>query len=670
MDLSSVETKSLKLAANTIRMLSAEAVEKANSGHPGMPMGMAEIGVVLWLSHLRYNSSEPNWINRDRFVLSNGHGSMFLYSLLHMSGYDLSMDDIKNFRQWEGRTPGHPESHITPGVEATTGPLGQGVANAVGMAIGQKLMAEQYNTSKHSIIDHRVFCIAGDGCMMEGISGEASSLAGHLGLGNLNLIYDDNHISIAGSTDLAFSEDVGKRYEAYGWHVLSVDGHDIAAVDQAIAEAAAEESKPSLICARTTIGKGSPKKADTAGVHGSPLGDDELAATREALGWDYDPFTIPQEVSKLFAERGEELSTQYADWQKDFEGWKEANTELAAQLKSQLGLLVPSDIREKLIAALPDSGKPAATRKLSGEVIQVASKEVPALVGGSADLEPATYTLIKDETDFEKGSYSGRNLRFGVREHAMGGVMNGLAYYGGYIPYGSTFLCFSDYMRPSIRLAALSELPGLFIFTHDSIYLGEDGPTHQAIEHVSALRMIPNLWVFRPADGLETALSYEAALRRHDGPCAFALTRQGVPSIDRGSSFDSGSILQGAYIVRESKGAPQLVLVASGSELSLALECADKLAGEMSVRVVSMPCWELFSMQDASYQQSLFPEGVKTVSVEAGVTFGWSSMLPESSGPHLAIGIDKFGASAPGEVVGEKYGFTPEAVNERIRAHM
>ena len=670
MNLSSVPAESLKLAANTIRMLSAEAVEKANSGHPGMPMGMAEVGVALWLSHLRFNSADPKWLNRDRFVLSNGHGSMFLYSLLHLSGYAVSMEDIKAFRQWDSITPGHPESHMTPGVEATTGPLGQGVSNAVGMAIGQKLMAEHFNTDQHSIVNHRVFCIAGDGCLMEGVSGEGSSLAGHLGLGNLTVIYDDNHISIAGSTELAFSEDVAKRYEAYGWHVLRVDGHDCVAVDQAIAEAVAEDSRPSLICAKTIIGKGSPHKADTAGVHGSPLGADELQATREALGWNYEPFTVPDEVRQLFAARGDELAAGYSEWQKEFKAWREANAELARALDDQLALKIPSDIRAKLIGALPTDGKPAATRKLSGGVIQAASKEVPALVGGSADLEPSTYTLIKDETDFEKGAYSGRNLRFGVREHAMGAVMNGLAYYGGYIPYGSTFLCFADYMRPTIRLAALSHLPGLFIFTHDSIYLGEDGPTHQAVEHVSSLRMIPNLWVFRPADGVETAVCYEAALKRSDGPSALVFTRQNVPMLERSSDFSPDLVLRGAYSLVDSDRSPELVIAATGSEVELAVECAEQLRGSISVRVVSMPSWELFCLQDDAYRKQLFPGGVKTVSIEAGITFGWRDMIPSGTGSHLSIGVDKFGASAPSEVVGEKYGFTVDAVMEKIRAHM
>lgn len=669
MNLSTIPAEVLKLAANTVRMLSAEAVERANSGHPGMPMGMAEVGVTLWLSHLKVNAADPKWLNRDRFVLSNGHGTMFLYSLLHLSGFELPMEELKAFRQCGSRTPGHPEFHLTPGVEATTGPLGQGISNAVGMALGAKLMAKRYNTPSHEIINHRIFCIAGDGCLMEGVSSESSSLAGHLGLGNIIAVYDDNDISIAGHTDLAFSENVGKRYEAYGWHVLHVDGHDIAAIDQAVAQGVAERERPTLICARTIIGKGSPNKANTADVHGSPLGGDELEATRKSLGWEYPPFTVPEAVAELFASRRDELQADYDKWRTEFQAWRKSEADLAGKLDEQLALSVPDNIREKLLAAADTGGKPAATRKISGAVIQAASQNVSALIGGSADLEPSTYTLIKGESDVEKGAFSGKNLRFGVREHAMGAVMNGLSYYGGYIPYGSTFLCFSDYMRPAIRLAALSQIPGLFIFTHDSIFLGEDGPTHQAIEHVSSLRMIPELWVMRPADAVETALCYEAALKRTDGPCALVFTRQSVPAIARTPSFDAESVLRGAYTVFERGEQPKLVIVASGSEVGLALESAKLLAGE-ALRVVSMPCRELFLLQDESYRRKLIPSDSKTVSIEAGSTFGWSGMLDFAGGRHLAIGIDSFGASAPAEVLGEKFGFTPNAVAERIRAHL
>ena len=661
----------LELTSKTIAMLAVDAVEKANSGHPGMPMGMADLAAVLWLKHLKFNPKDPAWVNRDRFVLSNGHGSMLLYSLLHLAGYDLSMQDLQSFRQWESKTPGHPEAGMTPGVECTTGPLGQGISNAVGMAIGQKLLASRYNSEQQKIIDHRIFVFAGDGCLMEGVSSEASSVAGHLGLGNLKVIYDDNHISIAGHTELAFTEDVCKRYEAYGWYVQRVDGHNHQAIDQAINNALKETERPSLIAARTIIGKGSPNKADSHDVHGSPLGKAEIELTKKALNWPLEPtFFIPEEVKNIFQLRVAELTEEYQGWKEKFASWEGANPELAARFKKQVQRQTPADLTQKLVAAIPTDGKPISTRKLSELVIQAASKEVDSLIGGSADLEPSTLTLIKGSTDVERSEFKGKNLRFGVREHGMGAIMNGLSYYGSFIPYGSTFLVFSDYMRPPIRLAALSHLRGLFIFTHDSVFLGEDGPTHQPIEHLNSLRMIHNLWVLRPADALETAVCYSLAIGRKHGPCLFAFTRQNLDQIERPADFSPSIVEKGGYTAfaaGKSPSKPELIFIATGSEVSLAISAAKTLSSELSVRVVSMPCWELFKEQSVEYRQALIPRGVNKVTIEAGATFGWLDLI--NSGPEetLRIGIDHFGASAPASVIAEKLGLTPEAVCAKVR---
>ena len=659
------------LVSKTIGMLAADAVEKAKSGHPGMPMGMADLAAVLWLKYLRFNPKDPKWLNRDRFVLSNGHGSMLQYALLHLAGFDVTLEDLKNFRQWESKTPGHPESFMTPGIECTTGPLGQGIANSVGMALGERLLAARYNVKDSSIVDHKVFCFLGDGCMMEGVSGEASSVAGHLGLNNLIAIYDDNKISIAGHTHLAFSEDVGKRYEAYGWFVQRINGHDYDAIDAALERAMGEATRPSLIMAATVIGKGSPNKANTHDVHGSALGPEEMKLTKENIGWPLEPtFYIPEEVKAIFSDRVKALKAEYDGWQKLFLSWRTKNSDLAQQLDRQVAREVPVDLLAKLKSAIPQPEKPAATRSLSGAVIQKASAEVNSLIGGSADLEPSTLTLIKGSTDVEKNAFSGLNLRFGVREHGMGSIMNGLSYYGGFIPYGSTFLTFSDYMRPAIRLASLSHIPGLFIFTHDSIFLGEDGPTHQPIEHVNSLRMIPNLWVMRPADGLETAACYALALSRRDGPCALIFTRQNLDPIARPNSFKESDLNNGAYTAYESAAgkSPELVFIATGSEVSLAIAAAKQLPNVTS-RVVSMPCQELFEKSPAVYQSNLIPAAAKKVIVEAGTTFGWRSMIPGSSEDTLVIGIDRYGASAPQKVLAEKFGLTPEAVTAKIKAH-
>ena len=626
---------------------------------------MAELAAVLWLKYLNFNPTEPQWINRDRFVLSNGHGCMLLYSMLHLSGYDVTLDDLKSFRQWESKTPGHPEFHFTPGVEATTGPLGQGIANAVGMALGQKMLAA--NTGRASSpINHRVFCFAGDGCMQEGVTGEASSIAGHLGLDNLTIIYDDNHISIAGPTELSFSEDVCKRYEAYGWHTQRVDGHDFEAIDRALQIALTIKDRPTLIAARTTIGKGSPHKANDAEVHGSPLGKEEMANTRKALNWPEEPFHIPARTKEIFSGRVAELTKTHENWVQNFESWKKANAELAADLDKRLTRAVPDDLEARLLKALPEKVLPAATRKLSQAVLQAASEAVPSLIGGSADLEPSTFTLINKSSDIRRGEFAGKNLRFGIREHGMGAIMNGLSYYGGFIPYGSTFLTFSDYMRPTVRLAALSHLPGLFIFTHDSIFLGEDGPTHQPIEHIQSLRLIKNLWVMRPADGVETAICYGVALRRKDGPCALIFSRQNCDPIERRPDFDWKEITCGAYSVYESgEGTPEVVFLATGSEVGLAIQAAKLLS--QPVRVVSLPCLELFYSQSEEYQSRLIPRFVKKVVIEAGTPHGWRDAFNGSEEDTLVIGIDRYGASAPAKILAEKFGFTPQAVVERVK---
>jgi transketolase len=658
----------LEKAAHTIRFLSADAVEKAASGHPGMPMGMAELASVLWLRYLNYNPSNPDWLGRDRFVLSNGHGSMLLYSMLHLAGYKVSLDDIKNFRQWESNTPGHPESFMTEGVETTTGPLGQGIGNAVGMALGQKILSARYATQEFDPVDHKVWCFCGDGCLMEGVSSEVSSLAGHLALDNLIIVYDDNNISIAGRTDLAFTEDVEQRYQAYGFHTLRVDGHDIEAIDKVYQEALSLKGKPVMILAKTIIGKGSPNKADSYNVHGSPLGNDELTASKKALGWPVEPmFHVPDEVRAVFAARAEVLKETFVEWNRSYESWKAANPSLQERLDNQLQRKLPEDLEKALIASLPKGGGAVATRKLSEAVLQAASSHVEALIGGSADLEPSTLTLIKDSSDVLAGTYAGKNLRFGVREHGMGSIMNGLAYYGSFLPYGSTFFCFLDYMKPTVRLAALCHLQTLYIYTHDSIFLGEDGPTHQPIEHLQMLRAMPNIQVLRPADGLETAICYAMALEKKDGPSALILTRQNLPQLERPSGFTTQDIRKGAYTVYETaEGTPELVFIATGSEVSLALEVAKDLSSSKSVRVVSMPSYEVFKSQSDSYRAALIPESAKKVTIEAGSTFGWKDMVGGTSKDTLSIGMESFGASAPAGVLAEKFGLTKEGVLKRL----
>lgn len=662
----------LDLAAKTIAMLSADGVEKANSGHPGMPMGVAHIGAVLWLKHLKYSAKDTKWLNRDRFVLSNGHGSMFLYSMLHLSGYELSLDDLKNFRQWGSKTPGHPENTHTPGVECTTGPLGQGISNAVGMALAGKVMAARYNTPANSPFTHHVYCMVGDGCLMEGISSEASSLAGHLGLGNLIAIYDDNHISIAGSTDLAFSEDVAARYRAYGWQTIAVDGHNPKAIDEALEQAKSQTAQPTLILARTTIGFGSPNKANTCGVHGSPLGASEMKSTKENLQLPSDKsFYIPEEVKQLFANRAEELSSEFAAWQSSFSTWKNQNPTLASTLDRQLSEPDIVQLDKALFKSVQDSTAPTskaiASRKISQMLIQGAASVLESFIGGSADLEPSTLTLIKDGGSIGKDKFAGKNIHYGVREHAMGAMMNGLALYGGFIPFGSTFMCFSDYMKPAIRLAALSKIRSLFVFTHDSIFLGEDGPTHQPVEHLAALRAVPNLYVFRPANAQEAAGAYSKAIESQHTPSVLVFSRQNI-SMETTVEDSFAKSKRGAYTIfdngKNPEQTPELVIVGTGSELPLALASAKSLSGTMHVRVVSMPCAELYLEQSPEQQQKLIPCSCPTVVVEAASSFGWASILPGRQ--LLVIGQDDFGASAPAEILAEKFGFTEEAVVKRI----
>jgi len=654
-----LETK----AINAIRFLSADGVQQAKSGHPGLPMGAAAMAYTIWTRHLTHNPSNPQWSNRDRFILSGGHGSMLLYSLLYLTGYDLPLDELKNFRQWNSLTPGHPEYGHTPGVEVTTGPLGQGFANGVGLALSAKMLGDKYS---QRLFRYRVFGIVSDGDLMEGVASEAASLAGHLGLDNLVYIYDDNNISIGGSTDICFTESVPERFKSYGWFVQSVDGHNLEDLCNAIQRAVGEEGKPALICARTTIGFGSPNKAGSADVHGSPLGEDELKLTRQALGWQsQESFVVPEAVAEFCKGVVEEKTADYLDWKDNFEEWNKEKPELAAAFKAQASRQVPSVLENELIETFSEAKK-EATRASSGRVIQVLAKHLPYLTGGSADLEPSNKTLIKDSTDVQARNFSGRNLRFGIREHAMGAIANGLAYDRCWVPYTGTFLVFADYMRPAIRLAALSKLQTLFIFTHDSFQVGEDGPTHQPVEHIASLRIIPGLYVFRPADALESAMSYLSALRLKNAPSTLLFSRQSLPALERGSDFSAEDISRGAYVV-QGKNNEELVIVATGSEVSLAIESARLLEKKgFTVRVVSMPCMELFLEQDKNYQAEIIPPGAKKVSIEAGVTTGWEKIVGADG---LCTGLENFGASAPAGVLAEKFGFTPSAVVENISRH-
>jgi transketolase len=641
-------------AINTLRFLSADGVQKANSGHPGLPMGGAAMAYTIWTRHLRHNPHNPKWAGRDRFILSGGHGSMLLYSLLHLTGYDLPLDELKNFRQWESLTPGHPEYGLTPGVEVTTGPLGQGFANGVGMAIAASHLAATFNQRGHEIIDPFIYAIVTDGDLMEGVSSEAASLAGHLSLGRLIYLYDDNHISIDGSTDLAFTEDRAGRFRAYGWQVLRVeDGNDVEAIDQAIQEAKAEP-RPSLIMCRTTIGFGAPKKQGTSKAHGEPLGEEELNAAKDNLGWPKEPrFFIPDDVLEFYrkaVDRGRELEV---DWKMRFDAHMRLYPVLGSELQRRLaGKLFEG--WESALPTFPVDAKGMATRAASGKTINALASVLPELIGGSADLAPSNNTKIDGSPAFQKDSYEGRNFHFGVREHAMGSVVNGMAVFGGVIPYGATFLIFSDYMRPAIRLAALSHYPSIFIFTHDSVGLGEDGPTHQPVEQLMSLRLIPNLVVIRPADANETVQAWKVAIERRNGPTVMALTRQNVPTLDVGQI---GNLSQGAYVLKDF-GKPEIILMASGSEVGLILESAQKLADEgKGVRVVSFPSWELFEKQDEAYRESVLPKNIqKRLAVEAGAGLGWERYA------RSVISIERYGASAPYKTIFEHLGFTVENV--------
>jgi transketolase len=647
-----------QLCVDTIRTLSIDGVQKANSGHPGMPMGMADAAYVLWTQFLRHNPKNPDWFNRDRFLLSAGHGSMLLYSLLHLTGYDLPLEELKQFRQWDSKTPGHPEYGLTPGVEITSGPLGQGFTNGVGMAIAEAFLAATFNRPDYELVNHCTYAIVSDGDLMEGISHEAASMAGHMKLGKIIYLYDDNHISIDGSTDLAFTEDRMKRFEAYSWHTQQVDGHDREAIAAAIKAAQAVADKPSIIACRTTIGYGSPNKANTAGVHGSPLGPEEVRLTKEAYGWDPDKeFYIPAEVLAHFRQavgRGTEWETE---WKERLTAYSQAYSDDAKQFRLALSNELPEDWDE-VLPVFPADEKGMATRAASGKVLQAMAPTLPNLIGGSADLAPSNNTFLKDYPIFANDTYAGRNFHFGVREHGMVGAINGMALHGGVIPYGGTFLVFSDYCRPSIRLAALSHIPSIFVFTHDSVGLGEDGPTHQPIEQLAALRAMPNLTVIRPADANETTQAWKVALEKRDGPVALILTRQNLPTYDRSNMGDAANLARGAYVLLDSdKVYADVLLMASGSEVQFAVGAHAKLT-EMGIgaHVISMPSWELFNKQPGEYRKFVLPSSVKArVAIEAGVPMGWDQWV----GSHgTIIGLERYGASAPYKTIYQHLGFT------------
>ena len=650
-----------QLCINTIRFLAVDGVQKANSGHPGMPMGAAPMAYVLWTRFLKHNPAEPAWPNRDRFVLSAGHGSMLLYSLLHLTGYDLPMSELQQFRQWGSKTPGHPEHWLVPGIETTTGPLGQGFANGVGIAIAQKYLAAHFNRPGREIVDYNVYAIAGDGCLMEGISSEAASLAGHLQLDNLIYFYDDNHISIEGSTQLAFTEDRAKRFEAYGWFVQKVeDGNNLEAIDAAIRAAQAERGRPSIIMVHTHIGYGSPNKHDSAEAHGSPLGKDEVALTKKNLGWPLEPaFLVPDEARAHFRLALAKGAEAESEWQGKLEAYRKAFPDLAAEWdRYTRGELTPG--WQAKIPVFSHTDKPMATREASGKVLNAISPVLPTLLGGSADLAPSTNTLIKTEKAFEPGSFGGRNFHFGVREHAMAGLLNGMAL-SGLIPYGATFFVFSDYLRPSLRLAALMDAHSIFVLTHDSVFLGEDGPTHEPVEHLMACRVIPHLSTIRPADANETAVAWRVALE-HKGPVALVLTRQALPILDRTKYGAADGLEKGAYILADTQGKnPELILIATGSEVAPTLEAFQKLSAEgIAVRLVSMPSWDLFEKQPQSYKDEVLPPAVTArLAVEAGVSFGWERYVGTQGAVH---GINRFGASAPYKIIAEKLGFTGEHI--------
>ena len=685
--MSSVNASSLdpvqldNLCINTIRFLSVDAVEKANSGHPGLPMGAAPMAYVLWTRFLKHNPEHPHWFNRDRFVLSAGHGSMLLYSLLHLTGYDLPLKQIKLFRQWGSQTPGHPERGLTPGVETTTGPLGQGFANGVGLAIAEDYLAAHFNRPGHQIVDHHTYVLVGDGDLMEGVSSEAASLAGHLKLGKLICLYDDNHITLSAATHITFTEDRAKRFEAYGWHTQTIEnGNDLEAIDRALRAAQAERDRPSLILVRTHIGYGSPHKQDTFEAHGSPLGKEEVKLTKQALGWPLDPpFHIPENALAHFRLALENGKQAEAVWDVRFSDYTKAFPELAKKFQQAMAGELPDgwDIN---IPIFPADPKGMATRVASGKVLNAIARKLPWLIGGSADLDPSTRTALEAMGDFENPrdeagnlqgsagggwSYAGRNLHFGVREHAMGSITNGLVVHGGIIPFAATFLVFADYMRPPIRLAALMEQGVIFVFTHDSIALGEDGSTHQPIEQLASLRAIPQLIVIRPCDANETAMAWRVAIETRNRPVALILTRQDVPTLDRAQFAAADGLRRGAYVLADApNGKPDLILIATGSEVSLMVAAGQKLTEDgISVRIVSMPSWELFDAQPPNYRESILPPSARArLAVEAGATQGWCKYVGDGGD---VIGVDRFGASAPGKVLVREYGFTVENICER-----
>ncbi len=668
----SLDQKSLDtLCMNTIRMLAVDGVQKANSGHPGTPMGLAPLAYLLWTQFLKHHPNNPNWVNRDRFILSAGHASMLLYSLLHLTGYDLSLDDLKNFRQLNSKTPGHPEYGETPGVETTTGPLGQGIANAVGMAMTERFLSQKFNRPGYPVMDHQTYVVAGDGDLMEGVASEAASLAGHLQLGKLMCFYDDNKITIEGGTDLAFSEDVGARFEAYGWHVIKVGEvsgvEDFEVLSTAIQSAQNEGDRPSLLIVRTHIGFGSPNRQDTAQAHGSPLGAEEIKLTKATLNWPMEPtFHVPEESLAHFAQVGASGKKAEDDWQKQWDAYSEAYPDLAKEWDAAMRRQLPEGWDQGINDYKTEGS--VATRKASGQVLNEIAQTLPTLIGGSADLAPSNNTYLKDLGDISGKDFSGRNLHFGIREHAMGGILNGMALHGGVMVYGGTFLIFSDYMRPAIRLAGLMRLPVIYVFTHDSIGLGEDGPTHQPVEHLAALRAIPNLTVIRPADAAETAVAWRCAISKKDGPTALILSRQNLPVLDR-SRYASAALLEkGAYVLtKTSDPVSELTLIATGSEVQLALEAAVQLSEEgIRVRVVNMPSWELFEAQSESYKQMVLPpEDSSVIAIEAGMSFGWQRYVGRSG---RIIGIDRFGASAPIEDLMKAYGFTVENIKDQAKA--
>lgn len=667
-----------QLCINTIRFLSVDAVEKANSGHPGLPLDAAPMAYVLWTKIMHYNSKNPAWYDRDRFILSAGHGSALLYSMLHLTGYDLPIEQIKKFRQWGSVTPGHPERELTPGIEVSTGPLGQGFANGVGMAVAEAYLAARYNRPGHEIIDHYIYSIVSDGDLMEGVASEAASLAGHLKLGKLIYLYDDNQITLSASTQIAFTEDRASRFEAYGWQTIRVEnGNDIQAIEDAVLAAQKDKERPSLILIRTHIGYGAPNKQDTYEAHGSPLGKEETKLTKENLGWPLEPtFYIPDTAQKHFQEAIKKGQKLEEEWNKRWQGYEKAFPDLAKELKFIIDQKLPPDWN-KDIKPFPADQKGMATRVASGKVLNMIAPHLPALIGGSADLNPSTHTVINKAGTFEsplmdfgdrqgaiegEWSYAARNIQFGVREHAMGSMMNGMATYGGIIPYCATFLTFSDYMRPAIRLASLMDLFVIYVFTHDSIGLGEDGPTHQPIEHVVSLRAIPHLIVIRPADANETAVAWQVAIELHKKPVALILSRQNVPTLDRNQYASADELRKGAYVLSDPPGhKPNFILIATGSEVGLIVAAQQKLAEQqIYARLVSMPSWELFEAQPQEYKDSVLSPAIKArLSVEAGITQGWERYVGEKGG---TIGIDRFGASAPGDVVMKEYGFTADNV--------